>query len=152
MNKPLVLASYVAAVAAVSFPRLVRADVVPPDAYACNRNAAPGVFDASKIGTACELGDGSKGACQKDTCQGIDYASWDRDASPTPPSKTFDCLKCVPGALPSSSGDGGTPSSTAGSDGGCTVGRAPLRTAGPWLLALGVPVMLSASRRRRRRA
>lgn len=139
--------------ALVVMPRTVRADVVPPDAYACDRNAAPGFFDASKTGTACEVS-GSKGACQKSTCQGIDYASWDRDASPTPPSKTFDCLKCVADAQPStsSSGDGGATSPASSDDSGCSVGRAPLRAAVPWLLALAVPVVVSASRRRKRGA
>jgi hypothetical protein len=138
-------------------PRLARADVAPPDAYACDTNAAPGYFDAKKIGNACQLSDGQKGTCQKATCQGIDYANWDRDASPTAPSKSFDCLKCVQGASASASGSAAPTATTA--DGGtaapksdsssCSLTGVGLGHQGPWLLALVLPLVVRRARRRR---
>lgn len=140
------LSASVVAVTTVS--TVARADAVPPAAYACDSNAAPGHFDASKLGTSCQVGSsGATGTCQKDTCTGIDYGAWDRDASATPPSKSFDCLSCVAGDAGTSSG--GSSSGTS-SDSGCKASGAPAGGAGPWLLAALVPLAILGARGRRR--
>lgn len=127
-------------------PSLARADAVPPDVYACDTNAAPGHFDSSKVGSACKLSTGESGACQKSTCSGIDYAHWDRDASASPPSVQFDCLKCAPGAPSSSSSSGSS------SDGGCALApTSPLRSGAPWLVALVVPALAFLTRKKKDR-
>ncbi len=60
------------------------ADVVPQDVYACNRLT---------VGSPCDNG---SGVCQESTCSRLDYSKWDRDASASPPSTSYSCVKCVP--------------------------------------------------------
>jgi hypothetical protein len=139
----------------LAVPSLAWADAVPPDTYACDPASAPSHFDSSKIGTPCSF-NGAQGTCQKTTCSGIDYEHWDRDASATAPSIKFDCLECTTsdgGTSPTT--DGGHATSTgstspSSNSGGCSAtGTSALRSAGPWLLALVIPLLTFASRRRR---
>jgi hypothetical protein len=97
------------------------ADVMtPPTVTACNGKAG---------GAECDLGGGTKGSCQASKCSGAD------------------CLECKQGAT-TTRPDAGTGGGTT-DDGGCSIGN-PARAAGPWLLALSVPVIVFAARRRRR--
>ena len=54
-----------------------RADLVPPDVWACN---------GLQLGAAC-----SCGICRSSTCEGLDYS---HGIPPTP--YTYACLRCVP--------------------------------------------------------
>jgi MYXO-CTERM domain-containing protein len=100
-----------------------RADVVPPDVTSC---------DGQKAGDLCN---GAEGVCQNAECSRLDYAHWDRDATASPPSITYACVKCMNGPPPAAQDAGNPPSkadagdsrsgdasaSTAsGSDGGAT--------------------------------
>ena len=154
---PIVLAGLV-------MPAIAKADVAPPDAYVCDNSAAPGHFDATKIGTSCDVRPGARGTCQKSTCQGIDYANWDRDASATAPSITFDCLRCVENdasapvtnGADAGGGDGGgngggaTPGGSSNHSGCNVTSTSTIRAAAPWLIALLVPAIAFATKRRRR--
>jgi len=71
-----------------AFASVARADLVPPDVTECQSATA---------GASCR---GGAGTCVMDTCSRLDYANWNRDASPSPPSVQYACLRCV-------SGDGG---------------------------------------------
>lgn len=111
-----------------------RADVVPPDVEACNGRAA---------GAACTVMGGAAGACRNDTCSRIDYAGWNRDASATPPTMQYPCVRCVAGATVDAGTSGG------GDDGGgCSVQHRAARAVGPWLLA-ALPFALLLGRRRK---
>jgi hypothetical protein len=110
------------------------ADVIPIDVAQCN---------TLSVGDSC-----ASGTCQNSTCSRLDYAHWDRDASASPPSMTYACVRCLPGTGAGGSSSIGT--STAGSAnkpdagnemggpvGSCScslVGRTVVRVA-PWLLA-----------------
>jgi hypothetical protein len=135
-------------VAVAAWPVVARADVIPPDVLACGGGGVPSSIDATKIGKACQS-DALVGTCEKGMCARADYANWDRDASPqSPPSVTYECLRCIARSAPS----GGTGESSAG-DRGCScavVGRTAVRAATPWLLALVVPALVHATRRRKR--
>jgi cobalamin biosynthesis Mg chelatase CobN len=65
-----------------------RADVPPPETEPCLNKTA---------GAACVYGDGGTGTCQEQTCSKIDYLGWDRDASSSPPTASYACLKCITG-------------------------------------------------------
>lgn len=106
-----------------------RADVVAPEVATCNALSA----DA-----ACSNGTGT---CQPTTCYRLDYGSWDRDASASPPSISYDCLTCVANGDQKNKDDSS----------GCAVGGRFASTAGPWLLAgaFGACVMLLRRRPRR---
>lgn len=80
-------ASLVAATVISLLSASAHADVIPMDVYACNKLSA---------GSPCENGAGGAGVCQDSTCSRLDYAHWDRDASASPPSTSYSCLKCVP--------------------------------------------------------
>ena len=119
------------------------ADVIPPDVYQCNNLSA---------GDTC-----AAGKCQTSTCSKLDYSHWDRDASASPPSMTYSCLKCT--ASGGGSGIGGGSSSTTSStstkvDGtadangpqgscGCSVVGRTMNGIAPWLLlgALWLPLL-----------
>lgn len=72
-----------------AYASVARADVIPPDVADCSQAASAGV--------SCRNG---AGVCVASTCSRLDYANWNRDASPSPPSVQYACLRCV-------SGDGG---------------------------------------------
>lgn len=104
MFKSLVPLAFIALLAAAP---PARADVPPPETWACqNQNE----------GAACDLderpgvdgGGPKRGTCRKSTCSRLDYANWNRDASATPPTMMYECLKC-----------------TAAPDGGAADGPAP---------------------------
>ena len=98
-----------------------RADITPPEAESCVGKAA---------GDACVYN--GAGACQDQTCTGIDYAHWDHDASSQPPSTTYACLKCV------------------ADDSACSIGKqATARRVAPWLLAGAFSLLFVVARRRR---
>lgn len=125
------LASLALAIASVlSLGSIASADVIPPGEAACQSSSA---------GAACRV-DGASGTCVTSRCSRLDYASWDRDASPSPPSVEYDCLVCEAGAP-----------STGGDEGGCSVSAVG---AGSSSLGLFVAVSALASwslRRRRAR-
>lgn len=108
--------------AALAVGGAARADVVPPDVEACNGRAA---------GAACMVMGGASGACRNDTCSRIDYPSWNRDASATPPTMQYPCVRCVAGATV----DAGTSGGGGDDGGGCSVQHRAARAVGPWLLA-----------------
>jgi hypothetical protein len=130
-----------------AFESIAHADVIPPDVDACN---------GKKAGDACNVS-GSAGTCAASKCSRLDYANWDRDASPTPPTVEYDCVRCVSGATggdggASTGGDGGasTPTSKA-EDSGCSFGSG-VRRVGPWALAAvpGLAIALFGRRTARR--
>lgn len=109
------------------------ADVVPPDVSACSGKTA---------GTACNLSAGGSGVCAAAKCSRFNYGGWDKDASATPPTIEYDCVKCVAG-----SADAGTaPTNESDDSSGCSM---TVRRAGPWALAL-IPALALALLERRR--
>ncbi len=86
MKLPINLAISLASMLLVAVP--ARADVVPPDVAPCS---------SKQLGNACTY-NSAAGLCQDGTCGRLDYANWDRDASTSPPSITYPCLKCVTGS------------------------------------------------------
>ena len=140
---------------------LAAADALPPEAAACGAT--------SKAGDACSYADYSgsgqlTGTCKASKCTKLDYSSWDRDASSSPPSVQYDCLVCD-GAAPAAekAADGSTtapaqngqPSaSSASSDdgGGCSVGGGAAKQAAPWLVAFAAAAVVTAVGRRRKRS
>lgn len=62
-----------------------RADVPPPETQPCS---------GKQVGAACTYN--GAGTCQESTCSRLDYAHWDRDASSSPPSMNYACVKCLP--------------------------------------------------------
>ena len=80
----------------------VRADLIPPENQPC---------EFKQAGAACVLRDVA-GTCQTRTCSRLDYAHWDRDASPSPPSTTYACLQCVVGSSTNTGTSSGTSSGT----------------------------------------
>jgi len=121
------------------------ADVPPPETEPCV---------GKQPGDACVYN--GSGTCQNQTCSRLDYANWDQDASPSPPSTTYACVKCVAG-LPtdtntatdtSTSADGGEPPSD--DDSGCSIGRrSATQRVVPWLLAAAFSLLFLRRRRRR---
>ena len=116
------------------------ADVTPPDVSACSGKSA---------GAACAPSAGVVGACVASKCSRFDYGSWDRDASSTPPTVEYACVRCVAGATPADAGSGtdaGTTPAASDDSGGCSLAA---RKAGPWALAV-VPALVLAFVERRR--
>lgn len=115
------------------------ADVIPPDQSACEGRAA---------GAACAAVSG--GICQADTCSRLDYESWDRDASATPPLTTFDCLRCVNPTTGEE--DSGPPTvvdaGTSGGSGGCS--SAGAASSGLFAIVLAPLAGLALAFRKRR--
>jgi hypothetical protein len=107
------------------------ADVTPPDVSACQGKA---------VGAACTMSATATGVCAKGTCSRLDYGSWDRDAMSSPPTVSYECVRCVEGS----------PATTPANDsGGCSMAA---RSAGTWALALTPAVALALWERRRRRS
>lgn len=153
MTSKTILACAVAFAAfAGTVERTAFADVLPPDTQACG-NTGSGKIDEGKVGTACQTGSGGAGKCLTSKCSKLDYAGWDRDASPSPPTVEYDCLKCT---LPAATGGeggtsadaGSTSSSSGGSASGCNTAGATVRTVGPWLLGLVVALAMRARSKR----
>ena len=69
-------------------PVPARADVIPPDVSACSGQQA---------GAACTY-NSTAGICQDGTCSRLDYTNWDKDASASPPSTSYACVKCATGS------------------------------------------------------
>lgn len=90
-----------------------RADVIPPQQSAC---------EGKEVGARCEDPEEgvARGTCRASTCSRLDYAHWDRDASSTPPSMSYDCVLCTSGAADAGAPDAGGSSDKGG--GGCAVG------------------------------
>lgn len=116
----------------------VRADTAPPESAPCIQKEA---------GAACTYG-GRDGTCTDTTCTKADLSSWDRDASPTPPTIQYACRLCITGAAPDAAADG----PAGGDDGACAVGGRTASRVGPWLLAGAFSGLLLVARRRRRKA
>jgi hypothetical protein len=100
-----------------------RADVPPPDTLDC-RTAKEG--DACSPDGQSADGGTKPGACRKSTCTKLDYANWNKDASASPPSVEYECLKCVLGSDggategPGTGGSSGATGGAGGSTGGTT--------------------------------
>lgn len=116
------------------------ADVIPMDVTECDMHA---------VGSACSDPAGP-GVCTMSTCTRLDYASWNQDASLTPPSVTYDCVRCIAGG----SSDAGSVGADAGSSSpppassSCSTNG--VRTQSAWWIAmLALTAPLWASRRRR---
>ena len=108
-----------------------RADVAPPNLEPCVGKA---------IGALCLTDTAVPGTCQNSTCQRIDYANWNRDASSGPSSLSYLCVLCTAIVTP-----------PLGEGCSCTIGKASLaRRAAPWLMA-GAFSLLFLFRRRRSR-
>jgi hypothetical protein len=88
---------------ALSFLALpARADVAPPETQPCVSKAA---------GDACTYN--GAGTCQSQTCGRLDYANWDRDASASPPTTTYACLKCLTDTVTTTASNTATSTPTA---------------------------------------
>lgn len=144
-----------------------RADVPPPDTLSCRMASEGDPCDPDGVMTPD--GGTRTGTCRKATCSRLDYANWNRDASASPPTMSYECLKCTvggdggtadvaprtDGAAPATGGSGGQGgsatggSSGAGDDSGCSMGGGP-RALGPWVLAGGFAAAVWFGRRRRR--
>lgn len=115
------------------------ADVILPEESACQ---------AREAGDACTAVSG--GICQADTCTRLDYESWDRDASASPPSMSYDCLRCVNPTT--GEVDSGPPTDVdagmSGGGGGCSIAGAG--SPGLFAVALAPLAGLALLRRRRR--
>jgi len=174
LHSRLAVASFLAAIALSSS---ARADVPPPDTLSC-RTASEG--DSCDPDDQAKIDGGLKrGTCRKATCSRLDYGNWNRDASATPPTMSYECLKCLLGndggadfappadaAVPATGGSGGQSgaggsggAATGGASGssgaddgsGCSLGRFPgPRALGPWALAGGFAAAVWFGRRRRR--
>jgi MYXO-CTERM domain-containing protein len=116
-------------------PSLAHADVVPPAEDACRVGGA----GYRAVGTACSV-TGTAGVCRDSTCSRLDYASWNRDASASPPSVDYACVTCVaesPAAADKSTCAVGT------------AGRAQGGVFGAFAVLAGVAALVFVSRRRR---
>jgi len=128
MKKILLLSSVLSSLLLAS---AARADVAPPNLEPCVGKA---------IGAFCLTATAVPGTCQNSTCQRIDYANWNRDASSSPPSLSYPCVLCTAIVTPPP-GEGCS----------CTIGQGSLaRRAAPWLMA-GAFSLLFLFRRRRSR-
>ena len=117
-----------------------RADVPPPEVWACHASAGGDL----PVGSPCT--NNGPGTCQNTTCTGIDKANWDRDSGASPPTYTYACVSCVPNGSWKDAGSDQTKDSS-----GCAVGGRLARTIGPWLAAgLFAAAMMLARRRPRR--
>ena len=129
----------------------VRADLAPPETQPCQGKAA---------GAACNYN--GAGACRSETCTKLDYANWDHDASTSPPSTTYACLKCVPGEGTATTTTTTTTTSTttatktddnpppAKDDGACSVGKSTTaKRVAPWILAGAFSLLFLFGRRRK---
>lgn len=125
------------------------ADVAPPNTYGCQGKAA---------GDVCKDDMGKDATCKADTCTGLDYANWDQDVRSSPPTKTYDCLKCegVAEADTSAVIGGADVTQTGGKvtvaeeSSGCVAGPSAARVWAPWAL-LAVVTALGVGLLRRRR-
>lgn len=128
-------AAYGLAMAVSLAPAWAVGDVIPPDVDACR---------ALNVGAACGGGMSgvAAGHCQQSTCTRIDYAGWDRDASSTPPTMQYACVRCTNAAS-----DAG-PSTPASSSGCSVVTSETGRSVGPWVLACLVGAAFLARRRK----
>jgi len=109
-----------------------RADVAPPNLEPCVGKA---------IGALCLTDTAVPGTCQDTTCQRLDYAHWDRDASSSPPSASYPCVLCtaIIKDIPPAEGCS------------CTLGKGSLaKRAAPWLMAGAFALLFRFSRRRSR--
>jgi MYXO-CTERM domain-containing protein len=72
-----------------------RADLIPPDVSDCTGKKAGDPCTQDRVCTSAE-------------CRRLDYANWDRDASPLgPPSVAYACLKCTAPVADAGVGDAG---------------------------------------------
>jgi hypothetical protein len=136
------------------------ADVAPPNTYGCQGKAA---------GDVCKDDMGKDATCKADICTGLDYANWDQDVRSSPPTKTYDCLKCE--GVAEADTTVGTDTTTEGTDAviggadvtqtggnvtvaeessGCVAGPSAARVWAPWAL-LAVVTALGVGLLRRRR-
>lgn len=161
MNIHFCIAPLVVASALFSLPAF--ADVITPEDAAC-RNKSPG--------DVCDESLTHSGICRKSTCSRIDYRHWDRDASASPPSLTYDCVVCdtrTPNDESTAPANddtaprnatqdnlGGTqgvgmasPGNGSSAANGCSVGPVDASSLlGAWLLAGLVPLALARTRRK----
>jgi hypothetical protein len=135
---------------------LARADVPPPDTYSCMALNPGDVCDLDATPFSSVDAGGRRGICRVATCSRPDYANWDRDASASPPSMQYQCLKCMSGLDGGSDGalvvDGATSDVAPTSDSthsGCAVAGPRSRAFGPWALAAAFAAMVLFARRRR---
>jgi hypothetical protein len=112
-----------------------RADVAPPGAQECDGKAA---------GDACD-----GGVCKARTCSKLNYADWDRDAEPAPPTVRYDCLLCEPGAAGEDAGVPAPDSDDGGGCGSCSTGHGDSKFPG---VALGFALFMGMWLGKRRRS
>lgn len=150
---PTALAAALAAVVALAAGAgRARADVIPPDEDACQRMGS-----YLPAGTMCRVEPGGRdGTCEDATCSRLDYAGWDRDASASPPTRTFPCTKCTgpaadAGTTPPPADMGTTTPPPAADDDGCSVTpRGRDGALGGFVAASAALALVVALRRRRR--
>ena len=94
------------------------ADSIPPEIDACLKK---------QVGDTCANGL-IPGTCQSSTCLGVDFASWDRDASSSPPLINHTCLMCLPGSNTSTSTNTGSQTATETTTGTGTVSQTTTST------------------------
>ena len=137
-----ILASASILFAVAFFGATARADIPPPEVEPCQGKTA---------GTACVYN--GAGTCQDQTCDKADLSHWDHDASSSPPTTSYACLKCIGGTDTNTSTstvtntDGGPPANDSGS---CSIGRqATVKRMAPWFLAGAFSLLFLFARRRR---
>lgn len=118
------------------------ADVIPPEETACEGRAA---------GDSCSPP--SDGVCREATCTRLDYESWDRDASASPPSVSYDCLRCTSEMAADAGSGSDRDGGMGGGGGGCSSsGARSLDDFGFALVplaALAIVTIVHARRKRR---
>ncbi len=97
--------AWAAALALTGLAAVAQADIPPPNTAGCQSKSA---------GAACKTDGDASGSCVTQTCSKLDYAHWDKDASSSPPSRNYDCLKCElsTATTPTTSGSTTTTSSS----------------------------------------
>ncbi|MBI5611418.1 MAG: hypothetical protein HY902_21275 [Deltaproteobacteria bacterium] len=87
------------------------ADIPPPNTAGCQSKSA---------GATCKTDGDASGSCVTQTCTKLDYAHWDKDASSSPPTRSYDCLKCELSTASTPTSGSGTTNSSGGSS--CSAG------------------------------
>jgi len=125
---------------------MAKADVPPLDTEPCRTKAA---------GAACTY-NGAAGTCESASCNRLDYANWNRDASASPPTTSYACVVCKPGTTTGTLTTTGTATDSGTDpaekkDTGCQIGGLTARRAAPWMMAGSFSLLFLFVRRRRAR-
>lgn len=85
----LVRKGWIGLMATVLLPALpARADLAPPNTAGCQ---------GKSVGAVCKTDGSATGSCAQSTCTGGSLPYWDKDTLANPPSRSYNCLKCVVG-------------------------------------------------------